>query len=185
MADPYIGEIRMFAGNYAPVDWAKCDGQALQISQYQTVYSIIGYMYGGDDRTTFNLPDLRGRTPLGARTGPGLSTYVIGQTGGLSYVNLTQNNLPSHTHSMTADNANATAKSPSQDGASLNAKPNVLRGSSSQLKNSYALPNAGQQASMGNAAITTTGGGSPHQNRQPCMAINFIFCMNGVFPTRS
>lgn len=175
----------MFAGNYAPVDWAKCDGQPLQINQYEALYSIIGCTYGGDERATFNLPDLRGRTPLGARTGPGLSAYVIGQSGGLSNVSLTQNNLPSHTHSMTAINANAAAKTISQDGSSLTAKPNVTRGSSSQLKNAYSLPSAGQQISMSNAAITSTGGGSPHQNRQPCLAINFIFCMNGIFPSRS
>lgn len=185
MADPYLGEIRMFAGNYAPVDWAKCDGQALTINQYEALYSIIGCIYGGDERTTFNLPDLRGRTPLGARTGPGLSAYVIGQSGGLSNVSLSQNNLPSHTHSMTANNVNATAKTLSQDGASVVAKPNVTRGSSSQLKNAYSSPGSGQQISMSNAAVTSTGGNGSHQNRQPCMAINFIFCMNGIFPTRN
>ncbi|WP_027359889.1 phage tail protein [Desulforegula conservatrix] len=185
MADPFLGEIRMFAGNYAPLNWAFCDGQVLTIAQNSSLYSVIGCIYGGDERTVFNLPDMRGRTPLGARTGPGLSQYHIGQSGGLYDVTLSQSELPAHSHSMTADNENATAKNIAQPGASLTAKPNVARGSSYQLKNAYALPSEGQQVPMSSASISSTGAGYPHPNRQPCMAINFIICTSGVFPTRS
>ncbi len=174
----------MFAGNYAPVDWAYCDGQPLQISQYATVYSIIGGIYGSDGARTFNLPDLKGRTPLGAGTGPGLSTYVIGQSGGAVGVAMMQNNLPAHSHSTTANNENASVRIPSQDRTSFFAKPNVTRGSSAQLKNMYSMPDAARQIAMNNNAIAVTGGGSSHFNRQPCMAVSFIFCMNGIFPTR-
>lgn len=184
MADPYTGEIRMFAGNYAPVDWAKCDGQRLQISQYESLYAVIGLNYGGDN-VSFCLPDMRGRSPLGTGMGPGLLQYVIGQSGGVSNVTLNQNNLPPHTHSMTADDEDASSKHPYEGGLSLAARPNQTVGPRKISKSLYCAPSANQQVAMSAASISSSGGNSAHPNRQPCMAISFIICMNGIFPSRT
>ncbi|MEJ2055777.1 MAG: tail fiber protein [Calditrichaceae bacterium] len=171
----YIGEIRMFAGNFAPRDWALCDGQILSISQNSALYSIIGTTYGGNGTTSFALPDLRSRVPVQAGQGPGLSYYPLGQQGGVESVTLTTNQMPAHSHT-----------------AEVNADNSV--GSSDSPENGLPARNAGATPQYGDTPNTTmnsesvqvgsTGGSQPHTNVQPYAVINFIICINGIYPPR-
>ncbi len=169
---PYIGEIKMFAGNFAPRGWALCDGQLLSISQYTALFSILGTTYGGDGRTTFALPDLRGRTPIHAGRGPGLSTRQLGQNGGEENHTLTINEMPSHTHQLRGDSLIASTDSP------LNATP---------ARNAGGIPSYGDppDVNMSGNAIQSTGGGLPHNTMQPYLTVNFIIALEGIFPPRN
>ncbi|HEY2769907.1 MAG TPA: tail fiber protein [Solirubrobacteraceae bacterium] len=168
MGAPYIGEIRMFGGTFAPVGWAFCDGTPLSIAQYDTLYSVIGTTYGGDGETTFSLPDLRGRVPV--HQGKGQSTYVLGESGGLESVTLTAQATPAHTHPMMAT---------TQSGSQSNPSGNILA-------NSQGLPPYIQEdpsASLNPAMLAQAGGSQPHDNRQPYVGINFIISLYGIYPT--
>jgi len=171
--DPFIGEIKLFAGNFAPRAWAFCDGQLLPISQNSALFSILGTTYGGDGRTTFALPDLRGRVPLGPRQGAGLSSYREGQQGGQEHVTLTTSEIPSHSHSLKADVNPGTTNVPT----------NHVLANTAAFDNEYstATPNT----NMNSAAIGNTGGNQSHENRQPFLALNYIIALQGVFPSRS
>lgn len=174
--DPFIGEIRLFAGNFAPRGWALCDGSRLPISQYRELYSILGTVYGGDGKTTFALPDFRGRAPVHAGAGPGLTPYVPGQTGGTSNVALMVNEMPSHTHQpIAASTVNAT--SPAEG----------VWGSTQSVRGSIAAYAAGGGSStpMSPSAIKPAGSSAPHNNMQPYLGLNFIIALDGIFPPRS
>jgi microcystin-dependent protein len=170
--EPYIGEIRMFAGNFAPRGWALCDGQLLPISQYTALFSILGTTYGGDGRTTFALPDLRGRTPIHAGHGPGLSSRALGQQGGEENHTLTLSEIPPHAHSLRGDSRVASTDSPS------NAAP---------ARNAGGIPSYGDSldVTMNGNAIQSTGGGLPHNTMQPYLTVNFIIALQGIFPPRN
>lgn len=172
MATPYIGEIRMFAGSFAPQGWALCWGQTMPISENDALFTLIGTTYGGDGQTTFNLPDLRSRVPVHMGYQGGI-TYTIGQTGGLETVTLTAQQLPAHQH---APLANAT-------GNSLTPGGNVWA-SSPAVQFVEPLP-ANLNANMPADSISTAGGGQPHENRIPFLAINFIISLYGIYPTQS
>lgn len=174
MSDPYVGEIRMFSGNYAPQDWALCNGQMLPIQGNETLYSLIGTTYGGDGTTNFALPDLRGRLPIHRGQNPHTgTTYVIGQTGGTETVMLTEAQLPVHTHTACARSGNGTQTEPANN---LWAAP---------AGNFQYLPNTAADKSMNAANIAATGGGQAHYNMMPYLAINFIICLNnGIFPVQ-
>ncbi|WP_428742990.1 phage tail protein [Tenacibaculum sp.] len=195
--DPFIGEIVMFGGNFAPRGWAFCDGQLLPISQNTALFSILGTTYGGDGRTTFALPDLRGRAPIGPRQGPGLSDYRLGQRSGQETVTLNVTQIPSHNH--------ATQNNPSTDqhillstNDAVNETPapgdvpavgNYMNGLTSQkVKNFGPATNVvnGQTISA-NAGlnILNTGGNLAHNNMQPFVAINYIIALVGIFPSRN
>lgn len=173
MAEPFIGSIVLFCGNFAPKGWATCDGQLLSIAQNSALFSILGTTFGGDGRTTFALPDLRGRVPLHPGSGPGLSVYQLGQHLGVESVTLALPQMPAHNHTATPSCSDGTPTSPSPVGAVMaNPDPTQLYASS------------GTDA-MAPITSTTAGGNQPHENRQPLLAINFIIALEGIFPSRN
>lgn len=176
--DEYIGMIKIFAGNFAPRGWALCDGQLLPISQYSAVYAILGAMYGGDGITTFALPDLRGRAPIGVGQGPGLSIYAIGQVGGVEGVTLTTTQIPSHSHTLNVNNGKAGVAVPTTSNsiaAPVDINGDAANGFSQTAPNTQMSP----------ASIGATGGNDSHENRAPYLALNYVICLQGLFPQRN
>lgn len=169
MAQPYVGEIRIFAGNFAPAGWLFCDGSTQPIADYETLFNLIGTTYGGDGQNTFALPDLRGRLPLHQGTGGG-NTYVIGQPGGLEQVTLTTQQMPNHTHPFVATTAS---------GTSNNGSNNLMASSPSVDMFVGVTPDVTLNA----AAIGQAGGNQPHTNFQPYLCVNFIISLFGIFPS--
>ena len=183
MSDPFIGQITMFAGNFAPRSWAFCDGQLLQISQNAALFSILGTTYGGDGRTTFGLPDLRGRVAMGPRTGPGLTPRTLGQKAGAENVTLAPTQIPPHTHVATST-ANAVAPGGNSNDAVNNFWADDVGVSSGTYHSGPA------NATMNAGAVQTTianntGGGQDHTNVQPFLCVNYIIALVGVFPSRN
>lgn len=167
MGTPYVGEIRIFAGNFAPNGWLFCDGSPLPISGNETLFQLIGTTYGGDGQTTFNLPDLRSRVPIHFGSGPGLATRVLAESGGTPSVTLTSAQMPFHAHGMLAATGGTRTTAPAG-----------------------ALPAAGEADLYAGAAASVlqqgllgAGGGQPHDNQQPVLAVNFIISLFGIFPT--
>lgn len=181
-----IGEIRLFAGNFAPRAWAFCNGQLLPIAQNQALFSILGTTYGGDGRTTFALPDLRGRVPVHPGNGPGLTDRRLGARGGAETVTLNQQNLPSHTHA-----ASATVTPPALGVEGDTASPaGAIPAKSGQGEPDYhagAVGADGVTMAPYEAPVTVgnTGGNVPFDNMPPFTGINFIICLQGIFPSRS
>lgn len=172
--EPFIGEIKLFAGNFAPRGWAFCDGQLLPIAQWQALFSILGTQFGGDGRTTFALPDLRGRAPIHPGNGPGLSSYRVGDKGGAEQVILNTGQIPPHTHSLNANTDRGTTPDPK--GSSL--------ADSNRSDKDY-MKSGEVNAEMSEKSIGVTGGGQPHENRQPYLAVHFIIALQGNYPSRS
>ena len=179
MSNPYIGEIRMFGGNFAPVNWAYCNGAPQSIAQNNALYALLGTTYGGDGVSTFNLPDLQSRMPIGQGTGPGLSTRTLGQKGGEESVTLTTSQMPAHNHAAVATSVDGTTSTPG--GGVI---PAAATGHSPQL---YIRPGtqALNVAPMASYAIGYQGGSQPHENRQPCLGLTFCIALQGIFPSRS
>jgi microcystin-dependent protein len=179
--DPFLGEIRMFAGNYAPENWQLCDGTLLNINEYQALYSLVGTQWGGDGQTTFAAPDLRGRIAVGMGTGTGLTTRTLAQTGGSSAVQLTQANLPAHTHTLSVSNQPANSAVVSQ-GAGIS---QPLTGSANRVVR-YAPPSVTPlQVTFDPDAISVAAGGNqPHTNLMPWLAIQYIISVIGLYPER-
>ena len=169
----YIGQVILFAGNFAPRTWAFCDGQLLAINQNQALFSIIGTIYGGDGRTTFALPDLRGRVAIGPRNGPGLSDYRQGARGGLETVTLNQTQIPSHTHPAALATASGPADDPQAAGRYL----------ASGRVDVYSQTPGGP--SLAGLTVGNTGGNQSHENRMPYLALNYVICLQGIFPSRA
>ena len=165
MAQPYVGEIRMFAGNFAPAGWMFCEGQLLPISENETLFQLIGTTYGGDGQETFGLPDLRGRIPLHQGSG-----FILAETGGVEEVTLTTNQIASHTHRFTGSTANGN-QTPA---------PNALVATS---QNVTPYINLAPDTAMNAASVTPTGGSQPHTNFQPYLCIDFIISLFGIFPS--
>jgi len=170
---PYVGEIRLFAGNFAPAGWMFCQGQTLPISENDILFQLIGTTYGGDGQTTFNLPNLASRVPIHMGTASSGSTYPIGETGGVESVTLTTQQMASHTHAFTGSSSNGTSTNPGNA---------VLAGSLSSVQ-PY-LQDSVTDA-MASAAIGPAGGSQPHDNIQPYLCINFIISLFGVFPSQT
>lgn len=166
MADPYVGEIRMFGGNFAPVGWAWCNGQLLSISQYDVLFNLIGTTYGGDGSSTFAVPDLRGRVPVHMN-----SSSPLGASGGSETVTLISAQLPTHSHDFIATN------SPANSGSPINAVPANTSASSAFL---YFADKPNKP--MGNTSLAMAGGNAAHDNNQPFLCINFIIALYGTFP---
>jgi len=174
MSQPFVGEIRMFAGNFAPAGWMFCDGQLLPISENETLFNLIGTTYGGDGQSTFALPDLRGRLPLHMGQGPGLQNYILAENGGVETVTITTQQLPAHTHPAQC----------SSGGGSNSSDPTGGIWAPSDV-NQYS--NAAQAVFLGTPAIVTTaaGGSQPHDNMIPFLCINYIISLFGVFPSQT
>lgn len=173
-ANPMIGEIQMFAGDFAPAGWAFCDGQLLSIAQFSALFSILGTLYGGDGRTNFGLPDLQERAPLHAGQGPGLTDRRLGVKGGAAEVALSVGQLPSHGHSLAASGAGRTGTPSAATLFATTADGDDVYGAASDMLDMAA-------STVGNSA----GAGAPHPNRQPYLSINFVIALQGVFPSRS
>jgi microcystin-dependent protein len=165
MAQPYVGEIRMFAGNFAPAGWAFCEGQLLPISENETLFQLIGTTYGGDGQETFQLPDLRGRIPLHQGNG-----FILAETGGSEEITLTINQIPSHGHPFLGA---ATGGTEINAGGNLPANSPVVK----------PYINISPDANMNPAAIGPVGGSQPHTNFQPYLCIDFIISLFGIFPS--
>jgi len=165
MAQPYVGEIRMFAGNFAPAGWMLCEGQLLPISENETLFQLIGTTYGGDGQSTFALPDLRGRLPLQMGNG-----FTLAETGGAEEITLTVSQIPAHSHPLLASTSGGTLASPVN---------NVL--AESVAINPYIEDQA--NGNMNPAAVSAMGGSQPHSNFQPYLCVNFIISMFGIFPS--
>jgi microcystin-dependent protein len=174
MSEPFVGEIRMFAGNFAPRGWAFCDGQLLAVSQNDALFSLLGTIYGGDGRTTFGLPDLRGRIPIHTGQGPGLSNRRLGASSGQETVTLAANQLPSHSHPLQASTQPGTESAPA--GA-------VLAQSSSDIY--VENPPAASIKNLSAGAVSALGGSQAHTNLMPFLAIHFIISLFGIFPSRN
>jgi microcystin-dependent protein len=175
MSSPFIGQIMMFAGNFAPAGWALCDGRLLQISDNDALFKVIGTSYGGDGTTTFALPDLRGRVPLGQGAGPGLSSYQLGQKVGVESVALTAAQMPSHSHLVNAVSGPGNVNIPANN--------TLLSGVGGQAASgqyqtpAYAPPSA-NRALLGGNSVSSTGNGQPHPNLQPFLVFNFCIAVS-------
>lgn len=168
MAQPYVGEIRMFAGNFAPAGWMFCEGQLLPISENETLFNLIGTTYGGDGQSTFALPDLRGRLPLHQGNG-----FILAETGGVEEVTLTVGQIPAHSHPMLATTNPATANAP---GASVTVATTALA-----TITPYGTDNP--PTNMSPKMVSSVGGSQPHTNFQPYLCVDFIISLFGIFPS--
>jgi microcystin-dependent protein len=169
MAQPYVGEIRLFAGNFPPNGWMFCEGQTLPIAENDVLFQLIGTTFGGDGEETFNLPNMMGRIPIHMGTG-GEGTYVLGESGGVESVTLTTQQIPAHTHPFTVANQAGTSVNPG--GLALSAGITVYR-----PQPAVVAMNAG--------AISPVGGSQPHENMQPFLCINYIISLFGIFPSQT
>jgi microcystin-dependent protein len=167
MAQPYVGEIRMFAGNFAPAGWMFCEGQLLPISEYETLFNLIGTTYGGDGQSTFALPDLRGRLPLHQGNG-----FILAETGGAEEITLTVSQIPAHSHPFLASTSAGSQGNPAGNVTAQNTLVQI-----------YAedVPTV----NMGNNAIGPVGGSQPHTNFQPYLCVDFIISLFGIFPSQT
>lgn len=169
--DPFIGQIIMFAGNYPPRGWAFCDGQVLPIQQYTALFSILGVTYGGDGQITFGLPDLRGRAPVHAGTGPGLAPVALGERAGSATHTLTVNEMPLHSHSLHGELAVADKQTPQNNMLALTPGSPI-----------YAAPVPAEDRTMAPSSIGPTGGNQPFDLHSPYQAVNFIIALDGIYP---
>ena len=165
MAQPYVGEIRMFAGNFQPAGWMFCEGQLLPVSENETLFQLIGTTYGGDGQSTFGLPDLRGRLPLHQGNG-----FVLAETGGAEEITLTVPQIPAHSHPFLAASNPGTTSSPANSVAAT-------------TTTGFLYINENTTGNMAGAAINMVGGSQPHSNFQPYLCINFIISLFGIFPS--
>lgn len=170
MSNPYVGEIKMFAGNFAPNGWAFCDGQLIPISENETLFNLIGTTYGGDGQSTFALPDLRSRVPV--HMGTGASSYIIGQSGGVETVTLTSSQIPAHNHAVVGSGNLASRNTPTDS---------VLATTQASTITPYGTD--APVVALSPTAVTSAGGSQPHENRQPFVVVNFIISLFGVYPS--
>ena len=177
MSEPYVGEIRMFAGNFAPRGWALCDGQLLAVSQNDALFSLLGTIYGGDGRTTFGLPDMRGRIPIHQGQGPSLSMRRLGAKFGAETERLTINQMPSHTHSARANSF--TAESVDPRGAYLGNTTETGVELYDTFKSLSSI------VSLNEKTISNAGASISHTNMMPSICVNFIIALVGVYPSRT
>jgi len=172
MSEAYIGEIRMFAGNFPPQGWALCNGQLLSISEYDTLFALIGTTYGGDGQTTFAVPNLQGRIPIHMGQNPSTgTTYPIGSAAGVETVTLPTNQMPAHTHVAAAQSESGSASEPN----------NAFWATSNLNMYTATAPNAAMSAAL----LSAAGGSQPHDNMMPYLAVNFIIALYGVWPQQS
>jgi microcystin-dependent protein len=175
--DAFTGEIRMLPYTFAPYEWARCEGQLYPASQNQALFSILGAIFGGDGRTNFNLPDLRGRAPMHSGTGPGLSRHVLGEKSGGETAQLTEQTMPAHNHAAIVNVIPATAMVPTSNYLSIEISPEICDWAT--------ITDPGKLVPMNGLAIAPNGGSQPHENRQPFLVTQFCICLEGIYPSRS
>ena len=168
MAQPYVGEIRMFAGNFAPAGWMFCEGQLLPISEYETLFNLVGTTYGGDGQSTFSLPDLRGRLPIHQGNG-----FILAETGGAEQITLTVSQITAHSHSLIASNDLANSSDPTNAFLASTVTGQKIYSSSSGTLNQFG------------GLVGNTGGSQPHTNFQPYLCVDFIISLFGIFPSQT
>lgn len=181
----YIGQIMMFGGNFAPRNWAFCHGQLMSIAQNQATFSILGTAYGGDGRTTFGLPDLRGRVPLGEGAGPGLPTYSLGQRGGAYQTVLNQDNMAPHSHAPALHVSSANASQNVATAGATVATPGTVSGRSFVPTAGFNTATPDIAMNSGSISSTPVGRGVPFNNMQPFQAMNYVICISGLYPSRN
>ena len=174
MSEPFLAEVRMVGFNFAPRGWAFCDGQILPINQNQSLYSLLGTTYGGDGRTSFALPDLRGRTPIHVGRSDGGGDHRLGQKSGEETHTLSANEIPQHNHLLSGNNTAANSDEP--------AATHTLAQAAGNLYGEYT---AASRIEMAQGAVTNVGGGQAHENMQPYLAVNFCIALQGLFPSRN
>lgn len=175
MSSSFIGDIKIFAGNFAPRNWALCNGQLMPISQNTALFSILGTTYGGNGVTTFSLPDLRGRVPIHVGQGPGLTNRSLGEMAGQETHTLTASEMPQHNHVLNAKTAGGTQGGPGGN----------LPAASDQRNSQYATSAASGDATMAATTIGIAGGSQAHNNMPPYLGLNYIICLSGIFPARN
>ncbi len=175
MSEPFVAEIRIFAGNFAPRSWAFCNGQLLPVSQNTALFSLVGTTYGGDGRTTFGLPNLQGRAPMHPGRGPGLTDRRLGEHGGVETVTLSEDQMPNHTHTL-----RATAENGEQ--GSLTSAVTLARARGGAP---YQSSTSANLVDMDARSLPNTGGSQAHNNLQPYLTLNFIIALEGLYPSRS
>jgi len=180
MSTPFVGEIRPFAGNFAPVGWHFCDGSLQSISEYETLFALIGTTYGGNGTTTFGLPDLRGRVGMSQGQGSGLTSRVLGQLFGAENVTLLQAEMPAHSHPYYASSADATANLPTGNVVATA----VPAGGNPQLFYS-AFDSEGVATVLDAHSVGISGAGVPHENMMPTVALSYIIALYGIYPSQS
>lgn len=179
--EEYLGIIKIFGGNFAPRGWALCNGQLMSIAQNTALFSILGTTYGGDGRTTFGLPDLRGRTAVGMGQGPGLPSIDQGQLSGEANHTLITTEMPMHNHSAAVNSGNA-SQSAATAGASV-ATPGTLSGRA--FTPTLGFNTATPDTALNPTSVGIAGGSQPHNNMQPYLGVNYIICLEGIFPSRN
>lgn len=173
--DPFIGQIKMFAGTFAPQNWALCDGQLLPISSNAELFSLIGTFYGGDGRLNFALPDMRGRLSMNYGQAPGLTNRILGSRFGVESVKLTANELPTHTHAFQVSTQGAQSSSPAER---MIATPETV-------ETLFVDFDSAKQASLRTDIVKETGAGQAHTNVMPFLCVNFIIALKGIYPSRN
>jgi microcystin-dependent protein len=181
MSTPFVGQIIMFGGNFAPAGWALCQGQLLAIGDYMQLFNLIGTTYGGDGETTFALPDLRGRVPISNGHAQGLASYALGNAVGQEAVRLTTSQLPPHQHPVAAVNQAGNASVPA--GNVLLAPLGGQAGSGDFQVFAYAPP--GSTTDLAAASVAAAGGSQPHSNIQPYLSLNYCIALEGIYPSPS
>jgi microcystin-dependent protein len=190
VTDPYLGQVALFGFNFAPQGWALCQGQILAIAQNTALFSLLGTTYGGNGQTTFALPDLQGRVPIGVGQGPGLSDRDMGEEAGVENVTLTTAEMPAHTHFLNVGGFTVTRNCRSGAGPFGSPAGNLPAGEAGAATTSYssAAPDANMQngaiAFAGSITVAPNGGSLPHNNLQPYLTLNYCICTAGIFPQR-
>ena len=174
MSDPFVAEIRIFAGNFAPRGWATCDGQLLPIAQNTALFSLVGTNYGGNGQTTFGLPNLQGSTSMFWGQGPGLTNRDIGESGGAQTVTLLSSEMPAHNHALMASTGPASSRTPADAALARSRNGNAYQTTVNQ-----------NVASLAAQAVSPAGSSLPHNNMQPFLVLTFIIALQGIFPPRS
>ena len=175
MSDYFLGEIRLFAGNYAPINFVPCDGRLLNVADNQALFSLLGVTWGGDGQNTFAVPDLRGRLPVGQGTNPKLTARTLGQRGGSETVALELPNLPAHTHPWNTQASQASSTSPTGTLLAQLASPDV---------GYVTTANKVSEFTFSSTMVDNTGSNQPHNNLMPSFALSYIICTLGLYPTR-
>jgi len=184
MSNPFLAEIRIFTGNFAPKGWALCDGQLLPISQNTALFSLLGTTYGGDGKSNFALPNLQGSAPMQSGQGPGLSLRDLGESGGEQTVTLLQTQMPAHNHTLSATTTTGTTATSTTNQLAL-AVAGADKQSAGNVVNYYSSNVSQATAGLAPTGLSVTGGSLPHNNLMPYLGLTFIIALQGVFPPRS